>query len=60
MTYEELKAKHPDWNWDEAEEIFETHPDDIDAGAEYFDRLVKTKKKDDSTRDKNQRDLPAL
>lgn len=37
MTYDELKKKHPDWNWEEAEDV---HEEDLEAAAEYFDRLV--------------------
>jgi len=38
MPYEELKLKHPDWNWQEAEEISE---EDLEAATEYYDRLVE-------------------
>ena len=41
MTYEELKAKHPELNWSEAEEINE---DDVQAAAELFDKLKSEKK----------------
>jgi hypothetical protein len=36
MNYEEVKAKHPDWNWAEAEEV---SSDDLEAAAEMFDKL---------------------
>jgi hypothetical protein len=36
VTYEELKAKHPDWNWDEAEE---QDNDNLDAAADLFDSI---------------------
>lgn len=41
MNYEELKAKHPDWNWAEAEEINE---EDLEAAADMYDRIIKEQK----------------
>jgi len=35
--YGKLKEKHPDWNWKEAEEVSD---DDLQAAAEYFDKLI--------------------
>jgi len=35
--YSKLKEKHPNWNWQEVEEVSD---DDLQAAAEYFDRLV--------------------
>jgi len=35
--YNKLKAKYPDWNWDEADEA---SPEDLEAAAEYWDKLV--------------------
>ncbi len=37
MTYDELKIKYPDLNWEEAEEA---SPEDLEAAAESFDRLI--------------------
>ena len=36
MTYEELKLKHPDLNWKEAEE---SSDDELEAASISFDRL---------------------
>ena len=38
MTYEQLKVKHPDLNWDEAEEISE---DDLQAASNKLDEIMK-------------------
>ena len=40
MTYEEMKAKYPTLNWEEAEELEMLGDiDSINAGAEAFDRI---------------------
>jgi len=36
-SYDKLKNKYPDWNWEGADEA---SPEDLEAAAEYFDRLV--------------------
>ena len=35
-AYDKLKMAHPEWNWAEAEEI---DPEDLEAAAEYYDRM---------------------
>ena len=37
MTYDELKIKYPDLNWKGADEA---SPEDLEAAAEYWDKLV--------------------
>lgn len=37
MTYDKIKNKYPDWNWDEADEISE---EDLEAAANLFDKLI--------------------
>ena len=41
-AFEKFKAKHPELNWEEAEEI---GPEDLEAAAECWDRLVVNVKK---------------
>lgn len=36
--YEEFKAAHPDWNWQEAEE--EIADEDLEAAALFLDALI--------------------
>lgn len=43
MTYEDMKIKHPDWNWQEAEEITE---EDLLASVEYYDMMIHKVKSD--------------
>jgi len=40
--FEAFKKAHPELNWEEAEEI---HPEDLEAAAEFFDRLLTEVKK---------------
>ena len=35
-TYEELKLKHPELNWNEADDVFE---ENLEAAAELYDRI---------------------
>jgi len=50
MTYKKLKAKHPDWNWAETEEI---HKENLQAAADMFNRIMKERKngKDNTSTD---------
>lgn len=43
MNYDELKKKHPELNWAEAENA---DPEDLEAAAELFDRIAKQKRQD--------------
>lgn len=43
MNYDELKKKHPELNWAEAEEV---NPEDLEAAAELFDRIAKQKRQE--------------
>jgi len=38
MSYESLKQKYPELNWQEAEEVSE---DDLQAASDYLDVMVK-------------------
>jgi len=37
LDFEEYRKRHPNFNWKEVEEI---PPEDLDAAAEFWDRLV--------------------
>lgn len=41
MNYDELKKKHPELNWAEAEEA---DPEELEAAAELFDRIATQKR----------------
>lgn len=41
MNYDELKKKHPELNWAEAEN---TDPKELEAAAELFDRMAKQRR----------------
>ena len=41
-SYEDLKLRHPEWNWEEAE--MEISDDDLEAAADHFDRISSGKK----------------
>jgi hypothetical protein len=43
-AYEKLKLKHPDWNWDEAEEI---DGEDLEDTSDFYDRNVNDNFEDD-------------
>lgn len=62
MTYQQLVKKYPELNWKEVEEIFDQNPDDVIAGAEYFDRDYKpTKiKKDGTSRNTHEGNISTL
>lgn len=36
-SYEEMKLRHPEWNWEEAEEVSD---EDLEAAADYYDKLT--------------------
>ena len=36
-SYEELKLRHPEWNWEEAEN--EISDDDLEAASDFYDRI---------------------
>lgn len=42
MSYEDLKNRHPELNWSEAEN--EIDDSDLDAASDMFDRLVSERK----------------
>lgn len=44
ISYEDFKKKHPDLNWQEAEEVC---PEDLEAASAVYDRLVSVSKSDD-------------
>ena len=37
LDFEEYRKRHPNFNWQEAEEIT---PEDLDAAASFFDALI--------------------
>jgi hypothetical protein len=43
MNYEELKKKHPDWNWEEAEEA---SSEELEAAADLYDNLARQKRQE--------------
>jgi len=43
MNYDELKKKHPELNWAEAEDV---NPEELEAAAELFDKIAKQKRQE--------------
>jgi len=43
MNYDELKKKHPELNWAEAEDV---DPEELEAAAELFDSIAKQKRQE--------------
>lgn len=44
MSYESLKAKYPELNWEEAEQLEYDDPSALQDAADYFDREIKERK----------------